>query len=305
MKISEYLKRCRDRLGLTQEALSHELYLFDLERFAGVDTTTISKWERGVSAPPLPRLKSLLRYFQAKSALPFPCAEERGEEEAFERFYNAEVSKVIGRPREIVGRAPLDIDFDRGFTLRSLRGHPRSDELLELASMMIEANNPEFSSVSVESLREWMEYPANLFQVVAYKSSFLGLLFTLRLTPHAFEEIMAFRRPKAALSPADFATEAEEGCLFALAFFSLTPQVATLLMARLYAHLLAHQRHIEAFGFLAASDDARLIAEKMELKAVGRRQFGSTALSAYRSDLFSLFTSEAVLKSLFDKASAL
>jgi transcriptional regulator with XRE-family HTH domain len=61
MKISEYLKRCRDRLGLIQEALSHELYLFDLERFAGVDTTTFSKWERGVTAPPFPRLKRLPR----------------------------------------------------------------------------------------------------------------------------------------------------------------------------------------------------------------------------------------------------
>jgi len=67
MEVSNYLKNCRDTLGLTQETLTHELYLFDQEHFSNIDITTISKWERGVTAPPMPRLKYIVRYFQKKS----------------------------------------------------------------------------------------------------------------------------------------------------------------------------------------------------------------------------------------------
>ena len=167
---------------------------------------------------------------------------------------------------------------------------------------MIEADNPDFSSVTVNHLCAWMAYPANLFQTVTYKNGFLGLLFTLKLSPETFEKVMAFEKPKKDITAEDFVPENEKGAILAIAFFSLSTQIATLLMARLFAHFVAHQKRIESFGFLTANPDARTIAEKMELKVTGKRTFDNQSLIAYRNDLFSILRGEAVLKSLFDKA---
>ena len=305
MQVSAYLRHCRNTLNLSQEGLAHDLFRFDPDHFAHIDTAVISKWERNVVSPPIPRMQRLLHYFQTRTQQPFPCIDECDEERNFLRFYNREVSKLLGRPKTLVGHAPLALDFEGGFSLRSLRGHPRSDDLLELTAMMLDATNPSFSAITTENLRQWMTHPTHLFQVVMYKQSFLGLLFTLKLTPEAFESVLSFRKRKQEIRPDDFVPENKKGSILALAFFSMSPSIATLLIARLHAHFVAHQRHIEAFGFLTANPDAQSIAEKMELTAVASKRFDGTTLIAYRNDLFPILRSEVVIKSFFDKAAPL
>jgi len=213
---------------------------------------------------------------------------------------DSEFSRALAT--QVIGQAPLPGET---VSLRSLRGHPRSDDLLELTAMMLDATNPSFSAITTENLRQWMTHPTHLFQVVMYKQSFLGLLFALKLTPEAFESVLSFRKRKQEIRPDDFVPENKKGSILALAFFSMSPSIATLLIARLHAHFVAHQRHIEAFGFLTANPDAQSIAEKMELTAVASKRFDGTTLIAYRNDLFPILRSEVVIKSFFDKAAPL
>lgn len=301
MKIADYLKKCRKSLQLTQESLVHRLYTWDDEHFGGIDTATVSKWERGVTAPPIPRLQALLSFFQEQSSLPLPCREDIDEERATKELMSGEVSKVVGRPRQLVGQLPLTIDFSRGFRLASLRGHPRADELLEIAAMMIESSNPDYSKVSAEKLGEWIEYPANLFQVLSYKSAVLGLLFTLRLKPESFEEVLTFGKRKSDLTHEDFASEDEPASLYALAYYAMTPQVGTILLARLYAHLIAHQKTLRELGLVSPLSEVHRIAENIGLKATGTKEADPGPLKAYRNDLYTVLSSPPVLKSLFEK----
>lgn len=301
MKIADYLKKCRKRLQLTQESLVHSLYLWDDEIFGGIDTATVSKWERGVTAPLLPRLQALVRFFQEESSLPLPCREEIDEERATEELMNGEVAKVMGHPRQIVAQVPLTIDFSRGFRLASLRGHPRADESLEIAAMMIESSNPDYSKVGADKLSEWIEYPANLFQVLTYKSAILGLFFTLRLKQKPFEEILTFRKRKTDLTNEDFASEEEPASLYALAYYALTPQVGMILLARLYAHMIAYQRTLQELGVISSLPEVHRIAENMGLKLTGTKEVDPGPLRAYHNDLFTVLSSPPVLKSLFEK----
>jgi len=301
MEISEYLKTCRSRLKMTQEELSHELYLYDDRRFEGIDTTTISKGERGVPSPPMPRLQALIRFFQSQSSLPLPCWEALGEEQAMEILYSESVKRVLGPAKQIVARAPLEVDLEKGYRLTSLRGHLRAGDLLELSLVMMQSVKPQFESLSPDELHRWMEAPGNLFQAVSYKNSFLGMLFVLRLKPKVFDEILNFQREESTLSVEDFADLNEQGSLFILSFYSLSPEIATLLMARLYAHLIAHQRNTQDLGFVSPLAEAHRIGENMELQAVGE----NGNLVAYRNDLFTILSSETVLKALFGKSRSL
>ena len=64
MHFNEYLKQCRENSQLTQEQLVNDLYSFDIDSFRGLDTTTLSKWERSVIKPKLSRQVKIIQYFQ-------------------------------------------------------------------------------------------------------------------------------------------------------------------------------------------------------------------------------------------------
>jgi len=297
MKIAKYLKDCRTRLNMTQEEFSYELYLFNNERFRGIDTTTISKWERGVTSPPIPRLQALIHFFQYKSSLPLPCWENFNEEKILENLYSKPVKKILGSAKEIVGRVPLDIELQKDYNLIPLHSHFRAKDLLELTLLMIQSIKPTFKALEIKELERWMEDSRNFFQVVSYKNSFLGMLSILRLKPKVFDEIMNFQREEGTLKVEDFANLDKEGSLFFLSFYSLTPEIATLLMARLYAHLIANQQNIKELGFISSLAEAHRIGENMRLDFFKRR--GN--LSAYRNNLFTILSSEPVIKTLFEK----
>ncbi len=301
MKIADYVQKCREELDWTQHDLAQALYIWNDEFFGGIDTATISKWERGVTAPPMPRLQALIHFFQERSGLSVPCMELKDEESVTAELIGVDVAKVLGRPRQIVAQSPLEIDFSRGFRLESLRGHPRASDILELSALIIDASNPKFSRVSAQTLDRWMEYPANLFQVLSYKGSILGLLFTLRLKPESFDEILIFQRRREELTHEDFQSEEEPASLYFLAYYALSPQVGTALLARLYAHMIAHQRTLREFGLVSPIPEAHRIAENMGLRQSATIESDPGPLLAYRGDLSTVLASPPVLKSLFRK----
>ncbi len=55
-----YLKQVREEIGLTQKALAAKLNLANTE-FASIDPVTISRWERGSTAPTVIKAIKVLR----------------------------------------------------------------------------------------------------------------------------------------------------------------------------------------------------------------------------------------------------
>ena len=297
MHIADYLKECRDRLGMTQDALAEALYLFDDRVFEGVTSTTVSRWERGFTAPSVSRIAGLLRFFQEKTRLPLPCVEARDTAEV-ESLLCDERLHGLFRPKTMV--TDLDLRSD-DFRVVNLRHHARAEEILEINEMLHRSVNTPFTQVGLETFKRWMEYPGHLFTTVMYKESFLGLLFSLRLKPESFEEVMAFERMKADLTDEDFAAPHEEGSVYMLSFFSLSQDVATLLFRRFFAHLIAYQKETEKVGYVSSFEEAWQLAKRLGLQESGLSQSGEETVKAFSADLFTLFRTPLAVKVLFPK----
>jgi len=197
----------------------------------------------------------------------------------------------------------VTIAFDRGFAMQSLRGIDHYDKVLELVSIMLKEVNPAFNRIDAETLQSWIEFPNHLFQAVTFKKSLtLGILFALRLKPKSFDALFDYTRQKNELTAEDFAQNHEEAKLYLLSFFAMTPAVGSMLMARLFAHLIVHQKKILEAGFITALDEAGKIGEKMGLKKIDTHTVEGVSVNSYRADLFSIFSSDLLLRTLFDKS---
>jgi len=299
MKFSTYLKTCREELGLTQDALTEALYLFDDELFEGVAPGTLSRWEREVSTPSYRRIEALMRFFQYRFDLPVPCIRTRDAKEA-ERIMCEEELETLFKPKKMV--ADLAFQAEKiGFETITLRHHPRADELLELNTMLHKSINTPLTRVEEKQFKTWIENPANLFVAVTYKSSFLGLLFALRLKPEIFDAILRLQKRKADLKEEDFAAIDEDGSVYLLSFFALSPHIATQLFRRYYAHLVAYQQNTRETGFVSSFEEALLLAERFGLHQNGETESDGETVLAYRADLFDAMRSTTALKVLFPK----
>lgn len=300
MRFSRYLRRCRQRLGLTQEALVTELYLFDDARFEGITPTTVSRWERDVTVPPTGRMADILAYFQSRLDRPLPCVDAR-DAEAIEALMCEEPIGALFRPKKMVAALSLEHGAEESFELVTLRHHPRAEELLELNAMLHRGVNTPFTRVDTLQFKEWIDHPGNLFAAVTYRTGFLGLLFALRLKPESFDALLRFERKKSDLAPEDFAAPNEEGSVYMLSFFAISQEVATMLFRRFYAHLIANQERTKEAGFISSFEEAQALARRLNLGSAGRKKHEGTEILAFRSDLFALMTSSMALKALFPK----
>ena len=300
MHFGEYIRRCRRELGLTQEELVTELFRFDPETFGGLDASALSKWERGVTHTGYRRMEAFLGWLQERTGDPLPCLENQPPEEVQRSFCQAGFRHLLGQPpRHLI----VDLKIDRleaeHFSLMPLRHFERMEELLEIHQNLHENLNPPYSRIDLQQLREWALDPRCLFFVALYKNTVLGLLFVLRLRPESFDAIMEFGRERREITAEDFADESGEASLLILSLFSLDGKVATLLMMRLYAHLIAHRKQIRELGVNTALREVAATVERMDLRVYRSRKIGEHTHIAYRNSLADVLRSRAALQLLF------
>jgi transcriptional regulator with XRE-family HTH domain len=300
MHPSDYLKTCREKLGKTQEALVEALYHFDDASFAGLTSATLSRWERGMATPPPNRMAALLRFFQHRSGLPLPCVEPTNEKGVESLMSEEEIANLF-KPKNMVNDVTMPGASPAMFELVNLRHHERVGELLELNTMLHQGANTPFTQVSYAQFAQWIDHPGNLFIAVTYKASFLGLLFALRLKPKSFEKVLAFSMKKSDLKEADFAAPHEEGSLYLLSLFSLSPVVATLLFRRLYAHLIASQSTSREVGFVSSYEEAWTLAKRLGLDERDSVEMDKKTIKAFRTDLYTMMRTSQAIKIFFSK----
>jgi len=302
MEFGHYLRRCRKKYGLTQDQLIEALYTQDPELFGGLDASGLSKWERGVSHTSFRRMGAVLHHFQTLSGDPLPCIEESTPEPLEKDLCGDAMHRLLGTPPK---HLIVDLGMDRleieHFSITPLRHFERMEELLEIHQNLHENLVPSYSRLELRQLREWAYHPESLFHIVLYKRTFLGLLFSIRLRPGPFEEIMEFRRMRRELTTEDFAREGEPASILILSLFTLDSRVASLLLMRLHAHMAAHRRRIESVGLTTALREVERLVERMELRVHRSRTIEGRRHIAYRNDLFNLLSNETAMRLLFPK----
>jgi len=302
MHFNEYLKQCREHSHLTQEQLAEALYLHDIEHFRSLETTTLSKWERAVIKPTLPRQVSIIKYFQQKTGSALPCWEQYTVEEAEAMICSVGMHNLLGKSKELILNFPSNVISIGDLSIYQLRNSAMIDRIVEINVGLDKDFNHDLTQLQSTHFKEWAITPSNSFFVCEYKDQFFGLLFTLRLKPDSFERVMRMEMDERDIGSADFASLNELGYNYLLSFFAMSDKAASMLFIRYYAHLIANQKVIAGVGAGAMMSDAKKLIENMHLSLYHSKELEEgLTLQMYRENLPEFLTSEPVIKMILSK----
>lgn len=302
MNFNTYLKSCREHNALTQEELVNSLYSYNIELFEGLDTSTLSKWERGITHPKAAKQVSIIKYFQKETGVVLPCWDTYTIQEAEERICQAGVKNLLGKSKQLVLNFPSNMMQFNDFKVYPVRHSERIDTLLDINMDLHKNANHPFAQISLEQFTSWSLHPSNLFFICEYKDNILGLFFSLRLKPEVFQKIINFEIKKSELSIEDFASFDEIGSNFMLSFYALNDKVATMLFIRYYAHLIANQTRIKEIGVITTLDDVKRVVHNMNLEEANSMiADDEIELKSYKQSLSNVLVSQNVVKMLFSK----
>ena len=302
MHFNEYLKQCREHSHLTQEHLTSDLYNFDIDTFEGIQTTTISKWERDITQPKLSKQISIIKYFQQKTGTALPCWENYTVEEAEELICRVGIHNLLGKSKKYIYDFPSEMLSLDDMKVYPMRNSERMDALLDANMLVHQSLNHPYTQISRQQFREWAFHPESLFLACKFKNNFLGLFFSIRVKPEVFGKILSFKMKKSEITEKDFASSGEPGSSLMLSFFAMNEKVAILLLVRYYAYLITNQTSIDEIGGVTIQDEAKRIVSNMNLYLDGSIVTDDgTEIEAYRQTLPNILASENSVKMLLSR----
>jgi len=302
MKFGEFIKSCREQTHMTQEQLVQELYLFDDTLFHGLDTTTLSKWERAVTQPKTAKQLRILQFFQKKQETILPCFSTYSIPENEKFICKIGVKNlIIGKRKDLVLNFPSKMMTIDNLSIAHLRHLERMDLFLEVAADMRNSVHPAYTAIEESYMHDWALHPANLFWACQYKGFVTGFLFVLRLKPEVQRKILHFEMAYSDLTLDDFASMEEPGSHIITHFFAWNDKSATLLIIRYYAHLISNQHNIESIGATVYYDEGKDILANMNLQALETYTEADIEITSYFETLSHIIVSENVVKMLFRK----
>ena len=302
MKFDEYLRKCRENSSLTQEQLVHALYSHDIGHFETLKTSTLSKWERGVTKPKAAKQLSIIRYFQHLTGKPLPCFENYTAKDAEEQICRVGMQNLLGNSKKLILDFPSSVICTDDLMIYQLRNTEMLDRIIDINVGLDKDFNKDLTQLESEHFKEWALHPSNSFYICLYKEQFFGLLFTLKLKPEPVEKIMSMEIDERDLSVEDFATFYETGSSYMLSFFALNEKAISLLFIRYFAHLIANQDVIEEVGVATMMEDTKKLIRNMNLYHYDSKAMtDGLVLQTYRETLFNFLASEYAVKMLLSK----
>lgn len=253
-----YLKRRRRDNGLTQDRLALALSCHSTT-LGGIDSVTISRWERGTTEPTLERQRHVIHFFQddADQVLPFRSA--RPNLLSPEQSVGYLIRHYLNSPKlgSKVGTFPEK--ENRKYEVCHLSGSDVDDPFIELIldydHSIFEAGLP----VSHELLHGWIGH-SNVLSVVSTKfSHYFGHLIALPLAEDIYWRLIHGEMEEAEIRNSDIVPPEEPHGLYIYSLYGASKIAAALLlieMAHYAGKYLESIRHIG--GLCATSDGARL-----------------------------------------------
>jgi transcriptional regulator with XRE-family HTH domain len=302
LQFNQYLKSCREHSQLTQEELVHALYSHNIDDFHGLDTTTLSKWERGITQPKISKQINIIKYFQERTNAALPCWESYSVKETEKLICKVGMKNLLGKSKALILNFPDKMIAADDLKVSQLRNSEMIDKVIDINIDLDKGFNHKFTELLPEHFKEWALHPSNSFFICEYKDQFFGLLFTLRLKPNAFEKIINFEIKEKDLTTNDFASFNEIGSNYIISFFSMNEKSASMLFIRYYAHLIANQKVIEEVGVATMMEDAKKIIDSINLKYHSSTLFKEDLeLQSYKETLPNFLASENVIKMILSK----
>ena len=300
MLFNEYLKNCREKYNLTQEDLVQELYAFS-DVFEGLDSSTLSRWERAVTKPQIDKQIQILKLFQTKSNFLLSCFENFDKHLIEEELCKIGIKNLLGSSKEHILNGPTKYFKLRYASVNHIRSAKNIDKALAMPYSTILNLTDNVYDLSLESVKTWALHPSNFFIYSQYHEEFAGILFSLRLKPSVFQKLINFEIKLNAITVDDFASFEEMGCNVPIVFFAHNDKISSLLTVRYYAHLIANQDVIQEVGAIPLLGGAKKIVQNMNLKFYKNKKVKQGTLEAYSAPLSDVLINESVLKIIFRK----
>ena len=297
LQFNEYFRSCRAHSHFTQEQLVQNLYVYDVENFEGLDTNTVSKWERGITKPKLSKQVKILQYFQSITKSALPCWEKYSQHEVETRICKVGMQNLLGKSKELILNFPSKMIAADNLRVTQLRESDAIDRIIGINVEMDKGFNQGSSGLLPEDFKEWALHPFNSFFICEYKDQFFGLLFTLRLKPEIFEKVISLELKEKEIVEDNLAAMDEIGSNYIISFFAMNEKAASMLFLRYFAHLIANQKVIEEVGVATMMDDGRKLLKNMNFRYHTSQTVDTDQeLRTYRETLPNFLASEQVLK---------
>ncbi len=300
MLFNEYLKNCREKYDLTQEELVQELYSFS-DVFEGLDTSTLSRWERGITKPRIDKQIQILKLLQSKSNFILSCFENSDKHLIEDELCKIGIKNLIGSSKEHILNGPTKYFKMKYASVNHIRSAEDIDKALRMPYSTILNLTDNVYELSLETTKTWALHPSSFFIYSQYHEEFAGMFFSLRLKPAIFKKLINFEIKLKEITVDDFASFEDIGCSFPIAFFAYNDKISSLLIVRYYAHLIANQDVIEEVGTSPLLGGAKHIVQNINLKFHKNKKVKQGTLESYSAPLMDVLINESVLKIIFQK----
>lgn len=298
---ANYLKDCRNRYNLTQEELAQEFFNFD-DIFHGIDAVTISRWERGVTAPSMERLKLIIKVFQKFSHKVFSCFDVLDKKEIESIVCNVGIKNVSKKVKQHIVEFPKDILDTSKVKITDLKECKDENTYIRIAHKLDKSLTQNYSHINYKNFKEWTQHASSFFAISMYQEQFFGMVFFIKLKIETFERIMNFEMDEYGIRADDFADVDEDGSIYVINLFAISQYSATQLIMSFYMYLIKHQDSIKDIGRITKTKEGAILSQNIGLELHKEKQSSEHLLRGYRATLSNVLINEALLKVLFKKS---
>lgn len=298
-KFSDYLNICRKEQNITQSELVDYLIEHN-DCFESLDTTTLSRWERGISKPSIAKQTEIIIYFSKVFNRVFPFINDADTVDIENSFCSLGFSKLVGKHNLVLNFPTHQMDKAEFSVSLLAESSSQEDAVNRNILMFKELYNKEidFDKHMAMSLK-----PANYFSVCTYGGDYYGHLCFIKVKTAIYRKLMRFEMVTEQLKPDDFASEDEQGHLLFYGFFGMSELVMSMLWVHFYSTLIKYQDNVISNGAIIATDGGKKIALGLGLELQSSAPVGDKVFSSYDALTSVMLLNERIVKMLFNPES--
>ena len=298
-KFSDYLRICREEKHLTQGELVTQLITLD-KTFNSLDTTTLSRWERGVSKPSLSKQTLIILFFSRYFKRIYPFIEQAEQIDIEQSFCALGFSKLLGRHKLIMNFPTHHMD-KKQFKIELYQNSTVQQSALKRNEFILKEM---YDRPIDEALQKSFALnQANHFSICEYQNEYYGHFFAIKLTPEAFDQVINFELNLDQLNDKHFSAIDEIGCYFFFGFFGMSDLVISMIWVNFYSWVIKQQSQIKEMGAIISTKEGEMIAKNMNTELYNSVEISGRTFQSFCATTEDMLITENVVKMLFNPES--
>ncbi|MCL6271584.1 hypothetical protein M3P05_16835 [Sansalvadorimonas sp. 2012CJ34-2] len=260
-----YLKKRRKEAGLTQDRLAMALSCYS-PVLAGIDSVTISRWERATTEPTGERQRQVIAYFHDDVEKIFPFRSSRSQVLTPDQSMEYLIRHYLNSPKlgSKIGTFP---ERDgRSYSIQSLNNTEEDRSFLEMILEYDRSISKSAVPVERERLGGWLGKCNRLTMVCRKYGHYFGHVVALPVKDEVFWQLIHAQKEIASLSLDDIVSPHEPHSLYVSSLYGASRIAAGRLILEVVSYLGRHYDNVSHIGGLCATSDGARLARSFHLE---------------------------------------